>query len=149
MKFSTYILILICCLPTSCSTQNALCKPYLKASEFENITNIHDSTIQGFEPLRFNGQLNVVDSTGQILLDVRVSSSEDFDSIKQGYFKRTIPEIGDQAFTIPKADPEYGIVFRKGSCTITVMSGLEDYGNKTTLTVDQLKQIALLIASRI
>jgi len=140
-----FVLAFLC----SCSsTVVTTCAPYLRPAEFETMTGIHDFRIKDFDPLLVNGNINVVDGEGTVLLSVRIFDAADYESFKKISFKRLVPGIGEEAYVMPREGPEYGIFFKKGTCAVSVMSGSKEFGGPSILTMDQLAQIATLLASR-
>jgi hypothetical protein len=132
----------------ACTTGGTTCTPYLRPAEFEAITAIHDFRIKDYDPLLVNGNINVVDSSGVVLLSVRIFDAADYEMFKKVSFKRVVSGIGEEAFVMPREGPEYGIFYKKKACAVSVIGGSRDFGGPPLLTIGQLTQIATLLASR-
>lgn len=132
----------------ACATQVTTCAPFLRSAEFEAMTGIRDFRIKDYDPLLVNGNINIVDASGTVLLSVRIFDAADYESFKKISFKRALSGIGKEAYVMPREGPEYGIFFRKKTCAVSVMSGSKDFGSPPILTMDQLTRIAALLADR-
>ena len=97
-----------------------------------------------------DGDLNFARADGQILLSVSFYPAASYASARssQSGFKSAVQGIGEDAFVGPAGGPPLFILaFRKGNYTVVLNTELDDK-NKPVLTMDQITQIAKLIASK-
>jgi hypothetical protein len=64
-------------------------------------------------------------------------------------FHAALPGIGDEAFDSPPGDVQYVIYLRKGQKSASLSTYFASGGKKTILTLDQLKQLAGIVAGRL
>jgi hypothetical protein len=98
-----------------------------------------------------NGDLNFVQKNDQPLLMVQFRPAFMLETLRSdsGYFKASVPGVGEEAFTSPSFDPQFSINFRKGNTVAIVTTHIDPKDKKKTiLSMDQLIALAKLVASR-
>ena len=64
-------------------------------------------------------------------------------------FHAAVPGIGDEAFDSPPGPVQYVIYLRKGEKAASLTTFFKRDGKTTVLTIDQLKRLAAIVASRL
>lgn len=70
-------------------------------------------------------------------------------TIPMALFHAALPGIGDEAFDSPPGPMQYVIYLRKGQKAASLSTYFTRSGKTTILTLDQLKQLAVIVASRL
>ncbi|MGB7623482.1 MAG: hypothetical protein WBN92_14120 [Terriglobia bacterium] len=155
MNRGTLVLVLVSLLLMSACLVYPQAKPpagpeYLTVQDVEKITGLHGLKIVPPDPSKGAGSdLNFADPDGNLVVMVqrRLSSDMLYTQTQKmnGVVKAEIAGVGDAAFSGPARDPQYFISFKKGKGSGSVATFFGAKG--TRLTLDQVKQIAQLIAS--
>lgn len=64
-------------------------------------------------------------------------------------FHAAVPGLGDEAFDAPQTAPQYVLYVRKGQQAFSITTYFNRDGKTTRLTMDQLKALAKIVASRL
>jgi len=84
---------------------------------------------------------------GPAALYTRAKAQKEYHGVPMPLFHADVPGIGDEAFDSPPGPLQYVLYVRKGSNAASFTAYFVS-PNKATLTIDQLKQIAKITASR-
>jgi len=99
-----------------------------------------------------NGDLNFMTSDDKPLLMIQFRPLFLFDQMKAdpGYFKAAVPAVGEAAFTSPAFAPQFSVNFIKGGHFGIVTTHVDPKDkNKTVLTMDQVINLAKVVASKL
>ncbi len=84
---------------------------------------------------------------GPAALYSRAKAQKEYHGMPMPLFHADVAGVGDEAFDSPPGPMQYVLYMRKGS-TAASFTAYVTAGNRATLTIDQLKQIARIAASR-
>jgi hypothetical protein len=127
---------------------------YLTAADIEKVSGIAGIKAVGLDPMRgFGGDLNFAKPDGKMVVTAKFYDANWYAGSKQNkdQIKAMVPDIGDEAYIGPGfMDPQYTLTFLKGQQCVFLSTALVAGDPITTaLTLDQLKEIGKLIASRL
>jgi len=127
---------------------------YLTAADVEQISGITGIMAVGRNPMKgFGGDLNFAKADGKMVVTAKFYDANWYAGSKrnQETIKAMVPGIGDEAYIGPGyMDPQYVLVFLKGQQCVFLSTSLDPNDpTKTVLTLDQLKEIGKLVASRL
>ena len=119
-----------------------------KISGFTGIKAVERNPMQGFD-----GDLNFAKADGKMVVTAKFYDANWYAGSKQNkdQIKAMVPDIGEEAYIGPGfMDPQYTLTFLKGQhCVFLSTALVAGDPIKTALTLDQLKDIGKLIASRL
>jgi hypothetical protein len=122
---------------------------YLYVADIERATGLK-GVKQVPQSADADGDLNFASEDGKLILSATFVPSSAYaaaKSSKEG-FKSTIKGVGEEAFVGPLGGPPlYILVFRKGAFAVILNTELEDK-TRARLTIEQLTEIAKIVASR-
>ena len=84
---------------------------------------------------------------GAAALYTRAKAQKEYHGVPMPLFHADVPGIGDEAFDSPPGPLQYVLYLRKGSNAASFTAYFVS-PSKATLTIDQLKRIAKIAASR-
>lgn len=124
---------------------------FLTVQDVEKITGLHGVKLVPYNPSKgAGGDLNFANKDGDLILMVQRMPDTDMlysqGKKMQGAVKADISGVGDAAFTGPAGNLQYFVTFKKGKGSGSAATFLTLTG--TRLTLDQVKKVAQLIASR-
>jgi hypothetical protein len=127
---------------------------YLTAADVEKISGMAGITAVGRNPMKgFSGDLNFAKADGKMVVTAKFYDANWYAGSKRNteQIKAMVPDIGDEAYIGPGfMDPQYTLVLLKGQQCVFLSTALVPGNPVTTvLTIDQLKEIGKLIASRL
>jgi hypothetical protein len=140
----------------------ALIAPVFATGQFDNIittadvekatglTGVKQVPREPLDKLR-NGDLNFVANGNQPILMIQFRPLFLFETVKadSGYFKTSIPGVGDAAFTSPAFEPQFSVNFIKGNHYAIVTTNIDPKDKtRTILKLDQLITLSKIVASR-
>ena len=123
------------------------------AEEIAKITGIKgvQSVAQGSNE-RATGTLNFANDKGGIFMIVMLGTTDQYDSsLSSTTFGEKTTGVGDEAYIGPAksvSKTPNQVVFKKGKDSVAITSFFES-PTKTVLTIDQMKEIGNIIASRL
>lgn len=126
---------------------------YLKAGDIEKTAGLKGvKSIERNPSIGAGGDLNFATADGKLIVMIQVVSKSQYAGYKQYFFKSDIKGVGEQAMegtTIPGM-PANLVAFTKGvECVaLTAFGDQASDGKKNMLTIDQMKDLAKTIASR-
>jgi hypothetical protein len=117
-------------------------------SEFTGIKAVERNPLQGA-----GGDLNFAKADGKMVVSAKFYDANWYAGSKRNKdsIKAMVPDIGEEAYIGPGyIDPQYILVFLKGQhCVFLSTALVPGDPTKTVLTLDQLKAVGKLIASRL
>jgi len=128
---------------------------YLTIADVEKVSGLKGIKIVPYDASKgAGGDLNFATSDDKLVVMANFLGSSFYADYKKqpGYFKEEIKGLGEEAFAGPKSGPEYVLVFLKGTHCVTLSSFFNlggDSSSPTMLTMDQLKELAIIVDSRL
>jgi len=127
---------------------------YLTAADVEKISGMAGIKAVGSNPMQgFGGDLNFAKADGKMVVTAKFYDANWYagSKLNKDQIKAMVPDIGDEAYTGPGfMDPQYTLTFLKGRQCVFLSTALVPGDPITTaLTLDQLKALGKLIASRL
>ena len=155
-KWQVFLLGVLCTATGMLMAQTAE-SPYAKfltAADVEKISGIAGITAVRSNPMKgFGGDLNFAKADGKMVVTAKFYDASWYAGSKQNkdQIKAMVPDIGDEAYIGPGfMDPQYTLTFLKGQHCVFLSTALVPGDPITTvLTLDQLKAVGKLIASRL
>jgi hypothetical protein len=127
---------------------------YLTVADVEQISGIAGITAVGRNPMKgFGGDLNFAKGDDKMVVTAKFYDANWYAGNKRDKenIKAMVSDIGDEAYIGPGfMDPQYTLTFLKGQQCVFLSTALVPGDPITTvLTLDQLKEIGKLVASRL
>lgn len=127
---------------------------YLTAADVEQISGIAGIMAVERNPMKgFGGDLNFAKADGKMVVTAQFYDANWYAGSKRNKenIKVMVSDIGEEAYIGPGfMDPQYTLVLLKGqNCVFLSTALVPGDPIKTALTLDQLKDIGKLIASRL
>lgn len=125
---------------------------YLTAADLEKVSALNGVKLIDKDPKKgAGGDLNFATKDDKMILMVQVVDKTQYTGYKKYFFKAEVKGLGDQAMqgaTLANNPPNL-VAFTKGnSCiALTVFTNANDM-SKNMLTIEQTKELAKIIASR-
>jgi hypothetical protein len=140
-------------MPTAQTAESPYAK-YLTAADVEQISGIAGIIAVERNPMKgFGGDLNFAKGDGKMVVTAKFYDANWYAGNKRDKenIKVMVSDIGEEAYIGPGfMDPQYVLVFLKGQQCVFLSTALVPGDPITTvLTLDQLKALGKLIASRL
>lgn len=125
----------------------------ISAADVEKITGISEiKQVPRVQSNKFkNGDINFVSARDEPLLMIEFRPAFVFSAMKadSGYFKTSLPGIGEEAFTSPSFDPQFSVNLIKGKHVAVVTTHIDGQDKKkTVIKMEHLIALAKLVAAR-
>lgn len=127
----------------------------LTPADVEGVSGLSGLTVVPYDPaVGAGGDVNIAAADGQLVAMLVVEGPETWDAwLTDGYTvaESVTPPVGDEAFVGPNPDTStvtYIFGFRKGDIAV-VIDTYFDANGETILSVEQLRQLAELVNSRL
>lgn len=131
----------------------------INASDVEQATGLKGlrqvpraKPVDGITENKFlTGDINFVSSNNQPVIEVQFRPSFAFEQFKgdSGFFKTSVPGLGDEAYTGPSFDPQTTVSFLKGRYYVAVATHIDPKDkSRTVLPIEKVIAVAKTIASR-
>jgi len=127
---------------------------YLTIADVEKVSGLKRIKIVPYDASKgAGGDLNFATSDNKLVVMANFLGSSFYADYKKqnGYFKKDISGVGEEAFAGPKSGPEYVLVFLKGTHCVTLSSFFNlggDSNSPTMLTMDQLIALGKIVSDR-
>lgn len=137
--------------------------PRITVADVEKVTGLKGvhTVASGSQPgagpgLNFAGpdnKLILMVNFGPEMLYRRAREQKEMDiggtKVPMALYHASVPGVGDEAFDAPPGKMQYVIYLRKGAKAASVTTYVDVSGNKTRLSMEQLKALAKTVADRL
>jgi hypothetical protein len=143
------IIVICCCSAVAAETFDK----YISAADIEKVTGFQDVKLSKNSQHGSAGTLEFKNKEGKTILSVKFNKSSLYDRAEKAKVvnvKGDIKGIGEDAFYASNfSDSPNYLCFKKGNFSVDLAAFVKREDGKPFLTLEQLKELAKIIASRI
>jgi hypothetical protein len=125
---------------------------YLSTADIEKVTGFKEVKLSQSSQTKTAGSLKFKNKDGKVILLVRFNSPSFYnksEATKLGQIKGEIKGIGEDAYYGPNVDTPYMLSFKKDKLYVELSAFINSKDVMPFLTMEQLKALGKIIASRI
>jgi hypothetical protein len=125
---------------------------YLSAADIEKVTGFKEVKLSKSSQTKTAGSLQFKNNDGKVILSVRFNRPSFYnkaEAAKLGQIKGEIKGIGEDAYYGPNVDNPYMLSFKKDTFYVELTAFINSKEVMPFLTMEQLKALGKIIASRI